>query len=195
MPGNEDQTLVNDIGSFGWLFTTVIFLMLVFVMAIVNAIFFIRIYNQSKERDSGTGINGLTVTGSLVIGIISIMVGVIAFGWSLYLISKIYKNKDAIKQWYMLKKQKFADWKQKQYEKAQTFQNAFSFFKRSGESDEAAAAKAQQMCINMGYIPGPNMTMSNSDYSTIKYTSSKYPTVPMSAMDADINNNPFVAGY
>jgi hypothetical protein len=47
----------------------------------------------------------------------------------------------------------------------------------------------------MGYIPGPNMTMSNSDYSTIKYTSSKYPTVPMSAMDADINNNPFVAGY
>jgi hypothetical protein len=186
MPGNEDQTLVNDIGSFGWLFTTVIFLMLVFVMAIVNSIFFIRIYNQSKDRDSGTGINGLSVTGSLVIGVISIIIGVIAFGWSLYLISKIYKNKDAIKQWYMLKKQKFADWKQKQVEKAQTLQNAFNFFKRSGDSDEAAVMKAQKMCLEMGYIPGPSMNMPTSEFSSINYASSKFPTVPTSEI-----NNPF----
>ncbi len=144
--GTEDKTLFVSINSTGWLFATVIFLMLVFVMAIVNSIFFIRIYNQSKDRDTGTGITGLSVTGSLVIGIVSIIIGVIAFGWSLYLISKIYKNREVVKTWYTAKKQKFIDFKNEQMKKVETFRNAYAFFKSSGETDSAAAAKAQIMC-------------------------------------------------
>jgi heme/copper-type cytochrome/quinol oxidase subunit 2 len=79
MPTSADKGLYLNINSTGWIFATVIFLMLIFVMAIVNSIFFIRIYNQSKDRDTGTGITGLTVTGSIVIGVISIILGVIAF--------------------------------------------------------------------------------------------------------------------
>ena len=190
---SEDSALYNDIGSYGWLFTTVIFLMLVFVMAIVNAIFYIRIYNQSKDRESGTGINGLTVTGSIVIGVISIIIGVIAFGWSLYLISKIYKNREAIKTWYERKKQKFTDWRQKQYEKAQTFRNAFSFGKSVGMQDDQAAAMAQKMCEENGYFkPTSATTMPNPEYPVgINYSNSKYPTQSYSSMNAEINNNPF----
>lgn len=137
--GSEDKTLFLSINSTGWLFATVIFLMLVFVMAIVNAIFFIRIYNQSKEKDSGTGINGLTVTGSLVIGIVSIIIGVISFGWSLYLISKIYKNREAIKTWYTEKKTKLMDWRRQQNQKLMNLQNS-------------QIPMNQERC-NYGYIP------------------------------------------
>jgi len=145
--GEEDKTLFVSINSTGWLFATVIFLMLIFVMAIVNSIFFIRIYNQSKDRDTGTGITGLTVTGSLVIGIVSIIIGVIAFGWSLYLISKIYKNRETVKTWYATKKQKFIDFKNEQSKKIA----AFNWFKRNGDSDAEAMAKTEAMCVNMGY--------------------------------------------
>lgn len=157
--GDEDKTLFVSINSTGWLFATVIFLMLVFVMAIVNSIFFIRIYNQSKDRDTGTGITGLTVTGSLVIGIVSIIVGIISFGWSLYLISKIYKNKEVVGQWYARKKQAFIDFKKRQSEKAQSIKNAFSFFKRNGDTDAVAASKAQAFCLNEGYTKPETMSV------------------------------------
>jgi hypothetical protein len=158
--GSEDKTLFLSINSTGWLFATVIFLMLIFVMAIVNSIFFIRIYNQSKDRDSGTGITGLTVTGSLVIGIVSIMIGVIAFGWSLYLVSKIYKNREAVKTWYTEKKTKLMDWKKAQSEKLQSIQNAYQFFMSNGETSSSAAAKAQAMCSKMNYVPQATFGMS-----------------------------------
>ncbi len=150
--GDEDKKIFLSINSTGWLFATVIFLMLVFVMAIVNSIFFIRIYNQSKDRDTGTGITGLTVTGSLVIGIVSIIVGVISFGWSLYLITKIYKYRSDVQEWYTTKKTKFADWKRQQAEKLRNFQTAFSILKNSGKSDKEAALEAQAMCSSMGYV-------------------------------------------
>lgn len=175
--GDEDKALFVGISSTGWLFATVIFLMLVFVMAIVNAIFFIRIYNQSKDRDTGTGITGLSVTGSLVIGVVSIIIGVIAFGWSLYLISKIYKNRELVKTWYATKKQKFIDFKNEQSKKIQSFQNAFRYFKSSGESDVDAAAKAQAMCGSMGYIKPTAMPM---------------PAMPMPDMGYDGGINPFM---
>lgn len=155
--GTEDKTLFLSINSTGWLFATVVFLMLVFVMAIVNAIFFIRIYNQSKEKDSGTGINGLTVTGSLVIGIVSIIVGVISFGWSLYIVSKIYKNREAIKTWYTEKKTKLMDWKKAQAQKFQAIQNAFNWAKRNGRSNEEAMAEAQAMCNTQASMMAPSM--------------------------------------
>ena len=179
--GSEDKTLFLSINSTGWLFATVIFLMLIFVMAIVNSIFFIRIYNQSKDRDSGTGITGLTVTGSLVIGIVSIMIGVIAFGWSLYLVSKIYKNREAVKTWYTEKKTKLMDWKKSQSQKLQSFQNAFSFLKRSGKSDADAAAEAQVMCSSMGYIPKQSQMMMPS-------------MQPMSGYDTGVSSDTY-SGY
>lgn len=150
--GDEDKKIFLSINSTGWLFATVVFLMLIFVMAIVNAIFFIRIYNQSKDRDTGTGITGLSVTGSLVIGIVSIIISLISFAWSLYLITKIYKYRADINEWYTTKKTKLADWKKQQAEKIRSFKTAFNFFKRSGESDEVAKIRAEQFCNPNGYV-------------------------------------------
>ena len=153
MPGptETDKSFYFNINSTGWIFATVIFLMLIFIMAIVNAIFFIRIYNQSKERDSGTGITGLTVTGSLVIGVISIIVGIIAFGWSLYLISKIYKNKNTVKEWWDDKSKaarKFYNEKIKRAQKVQQVQGLTAMIQAANPdvSPLDARARAEQIC-------------------------------------------------
>lgn len=150
---SDEQTLLQNIGSNGWLITTIIFLMLIFVMGIVNAIFFIRIYNQSKDRDSGTGINGLSVTGSVVIGVISIIISVIAFGWALYLISKRYKITGAITEWYNKQIAKKEYFKRSREAVSKAFNSAFSFFRRQGKSKEEAAREAQAICREMNWTP------------------------------------------
>lgn len=78
-------------GSSTFNIITGIFLLLVFALSIANAVFYIRIYNQSKDRDQGTGIEGLTVTGSIFIAVISIIIGIIALFWGIW---TFFKNKD-----------------------------------------------------------------------------------------------------
>jgi heme/copper-type cytochrome/quinol oxidase subunit 2 len=161
MPTAADKGLYLNINSTGWIFATVIFLMLIFIMAIVNAIFFIRIYNQSKDRDSGTGITGLTVTGSVVIGVISIILGIIAFGWSLYLISKIYKNKNEVGEWWTAKKTAARTFYNNNIRKAQQVQATTTMLQESGLSPADARARAEQICgaPGSGYMRDPSMMM------------------------------------
>jgi hypothetical protein len=151
MTTSADKGLYLNINSTGWIFSTVIFLMLIFIMAIVNAIFFIRIYNQSKDRDSGTGITGLTVTGSLVIGVISIIVGLIAFGWSLYLISKIYKSKDAVGKWWEDKKTTARNFYNEKLKKARNVeQTAVMIQASTGKSMLESLSEAERICSTPG---------------------------------------------
>ena len=162
MPTAADKGLYLNINSTGWIFATVIFLMLIFIMAIVNAIFFIRIYNQSKDRDSGTGITGLTVTGSVVIGVISIILGVIAFGWSLYLISKIYQNKNEVGEWWTAKKTAARTFYNNNIRKAQQVQATTAMLQESGLSPSDARVRAEQICG----APGSGFIRDNGSMSS-----------------------------
>lgn len=163
--GDEDKKIFLSINSRSWLVATIIFLMFIFVISIVNSIFFFRIYNQSKDRDNGTGINGLSVKGSYAIGIISIIISIISFAWSIYLVIKNTKYGEDVKEWYTTKKTKFADWKKQQSEKMKSIKTAFNFFKSTGESDLVALEKAQMICSKMGYNKtGPIPTAPMYDY-------------------------------
>ncbi len=159
MPSSSDKVLYVNINSTGWIFATVIFLMLVFVMAIVNSIFFIRIYNQSKDRDSGTGISGLSVTGSLVIGIVSIIIGVISFGWSLYLISKIYKNRNEVNGWWKAKVAAAKTFYNEKIKKANQIRATAAVLQSNGMSGVEALSQAERICgaPDSGFIRDPSM--------------------------------------
>lgn len=120
---NQDKTLLENVNSSkSSLFATVIFLMFIFAVSIANSVFYIRIYNQSKERDSGTGIAGLGVKSSLAIGIISIVIGVVAFGWSLYLLNKNYKIGTAVESWIADKRRAWLDYRKRKMEKVAALQ-------------------------------------------------------------------------
>jgi hypothetical protein len=103
-PHNAEVEAIQTVSKSGYQTITVIFLTLVFALSIANAIFYFRIYNQSKDRDSGTTIEGLSVTGSLMIGIISILIAIIAIGWALYLLSKTYDLRSKLQAWAVEKK-------------------------------------------------------------------------------------------
>jgi hypothetical protein len=144
--GNSDSRLYKFLTSSGWFIATAIFLMLVFALSIANSVFYFRIYNQSKERDEGTNINGLTVEGSYVIAIISIIVSIISFGWSLYLFYKYFNQKNAIDNWFTEKVKDVKNFRDKQIKKFKDFKNGFRFFKNKGYSDNEAANAAKTLC-------------------------------------------------
>ncbi len=98
-PHNAENEAIQTLSKTGYQTITVLFLTLVFALSIANAIFYFRIYNQSKDRDSGTTIEGLSVTGSLMIGVISVIIAVIAIGWALYLLSKTYDLRSKLQNW------------------------------------------------------------------------------------------------
>ena len=108
-PHNAENEAIQTLSKTGYQTITVLFLTLVFALSIANAIFYFRIYNQSKDRDSGTTIEGLSVTGSLIIGIISVLIAIIAIGWALYLLSKAYDLRSKLQNWATEKKTNIAN--------------------------------------------------------------------------------------
>lgn len=200
---DAETTLFNTLNNNGYLTVTVLFLVLLFALSIANGVFYIRIYNQTKNDPNGTGIEGLTVTGSVVIGVISIIIAIIAIGWALYLLSRSYDLKTKISNWYTEKKMQATEFFR---EKAMKMK-----FMQACSNSKIDTATAQSLLDQMDYTPLPSVptntlpsyyprfpsvpTNTLPSYGGNASLSSLNVAPPMSRYDAGAMNNPFASAY
>jgi hypothetical protein len=182
-PHNAENAAIQTLTKSGYQTITVIFLTLVFALSIANAIFYFRIYNQSKDRDSGTTIEGLSVTGSLMIGVISILIAIIAIGWALYLLSKAYDLRSKLENWATEKRTNIANAFRRKMDKM--------FFNQaceaSGVSSETASA-IERTLSQMSALPAQQGTYRNPNQMSTQQGTYRNPTYMQSTPPL---NNPF----
>lgn len=179
-PHNAENEAIQTLSKTGYQTITVLFLTLVFALSIANAIFYFRIYNQSKDRDSGTTIEGLSVTGSLMIGIISILISIIAIGWALYLLSKAYDLRSKLQNWATEKRTNLANAIRRKMDKmffAQACESAGVSPETATLIERSISQMSARPSMNQGtFVPG---MMNQSSMSSYRGPSSYQVTPPM----------------